>query len=525
MWTLLVELALAAAAVALQAAHRHVSYDAGFMYVDPVAIPAVAACLVIGFRASARVLAVTVLAIWMLDDSGTIGAALKLVATLPGLVILLWPPWWLAAIAGLACAFLVGGGTVALYAAVGEGISRLGAAAILLPAAAAVAAFLRPRRPVDVWRPAIALRVLLTVVFVRGALMVLGDTFFAVPVYFGRSFEDTLRSMPAWSVVAWNAVQATIDLGGGMAVAWLAGRLREGAMRSTAALLAFIVIGLSQPAWSQAPPAAIETTDFVVTAAAGGTSGKDLARLAGQAEDTLQRILAFWSASAGTDRFGKIRVSFEPPRRDIYSSVFYWEQAGGTRVRAVRVFGTEGAPQMMAHKLTSAVFPQRDKLIRNMMGTLAETQVGNPLTFPMCGLSADDWVRAIVDLKSYIPLDDLGPDHESWGMADHGSGRLSVHDKARQHRAYAEAGSFGSYLFRTYGVNRIKRLQRLSQTTNRPWRDAFNADLRTLEANWLETLAAGAKASSDNVAAARRLLGRDPESACAEAQRLTAGRR
>jgi hypothetical protein len=49
---------------------------------------------------------------------------------------------------------------------------------------------------------------------------------------------------------------------------------------------------------------------------------------------------------------------------------------------------------MMAHKRTSAVFPQRDKLISNMMGILAEAQVGSAMTFPMCGFDSDDWVPA-----------------------------------------------------------------------------------------------------------------------------------
>jgi len=296
-------------------------------------------------------------------------------------------------------------------------------------------------------------------------------------------------------------------------------------MRITAALLTMLTVGLSAPAWSQTSNATIETLHLVVSLPAGGTSGQDLARLAGQAQDTLQKVLAFWSADAGTGRFGKIRVSFEPPRREIYSSVFYWDEAGGKRTRAVRVFGTEGAPQMMAHKLTSAVFPQKDKLIRNMMGILAEANVGNPMTFPMCGCGSDAWALALMNMKSFIPLNELGPDHESWGMRDNGAGRLSVHDKARQHKAYAEAGSFGSYLFRTYGVNRIKLFQRLSQSKSRPWQDAFGADLPRLEANWLEALRASGAASGDNVAAAQQLIGRDPATACAEAQKIAAGKR
>ena len=97
---------------------------------------------------------------------------------------------------------------------------------------------------------------------------------------------------------------------------------------------------------------------------------------------------------------------------------------------------------MMAHKLTSAVFPQKDKLIRNLMGILTEAQVGNPLTFPMCGFSSNEWVLALLETKSYLPLSELGPDHESWGMKDAGGGKLLILDKAKQHKAYAGNGVF-----------------------------------------------------------------------------------
>jgi len=67
----------------------------------------------------------------------------------------------------------------------------------------------------------------------------------------------------------------------------------------------------------------------------------------------------------------------------------------GRRVRVVRVFGVGNEPQMVHHKLTHAVFPTPDKLIRNMMGIPMEARFGNPLTFPMCGGRADDWALAL----------------------------------------------------------------------------------------------------------------------------------
>jgi hypothetical protein len=173
----------------------------------------------------------------------------------------------------------------------------------------------------------------------------------------------------------------------------------------------------------------------------------------------------------------------------------------------------------MAHKLASAVFPQKDKLIRNMMGILTEVQVGNPLTFPMCGFSSSEWVLALLKTKSYIPLNELGPDHGSWGMKDSGGGRLSILDKAKQHKAYAETGSFGNYLFKTYGINKIKRLQRLSQEKDRPWRDVFGISLQELEANWLKHLRTIGETSEENVSILLKLFERNPGTACSEAQK------
>ena len=279
------------------------------------------------------------------------------------------------------------------------------------------------------------------------------------------------------------------------------------------------IAGVSQ---AQASSAVIETRHLIVSDATGKLSNDQLKSLADQAQVMLERIVAFWSADSGIDRLGKIRVVFDLPRRDVYSSVFYWEKKDGERIRVVRVFSSEGSPQMMAHKLTSAVFPQKDKLIRNMMGILTEAQVGNPLTFPLCGFCSDEWVLAFLEMKSYIPLSELGPDHESWGMKDAGGGKLSILDKTKQHKAYAETGSFGSYMFKTYGINKIKQLQRLSQQKDRPWRDVFGSSLQELEANWLEQLRTNGKTREENVSIILKLFERNPGTACAEAQKLAA---
>ena len=285
-------------------------------------------------------------------------------------------------------------------------------------------------------------------------------------------------------------------------------------------VVSILVAGLLIAGLSQASSAIIETQHLIVSDATGKLSNDQLKSLADQAQAMLERILAFWSVDSGIDRLGKIRVVFDVPRRDVYSSVFYWDKKGDQKIRIVRVFGTDGAPQMLAHKLTSAVFPQKDKLIRNMMGILTEAQVGNPLTFPMCGFGSDEWVLALLETKSYIPLNELGPDHESWGMKDAGGGRLSIHDKAKQHKAYAETGSFGNYLFQTYGINKIKQLQRLSHEKDRPWQDVFGISLQELEANWLKHLRTNGKTREENVSIVLKLFERNPGTACAEAQKL-----
>ncbi|MCX7005378.1 MAG: hypothetical protein NTV22_19200 [bacterium] len=290
-------------------------------------------------------------------------------------------------------------------------------------------------------------------------------------------------------------------------------------------VVAICMAGLLMAGLSPASSARIETLHLIVSDATGTSSHEQLKILADQAQAMLARILAFWSADSGTERFGKIRVVFDVPRRDVYSSVFYWENKDGGWLRIGRVFRADGPPQMMAHKLTSAVFPQKDKLIRNMMGILSEAHVGNPLSFPMGGFSADDWVLALLKTNSYIPLNELGPDHASWGMQDAGGGKLTILDKAKQHKAYAEAGSFGNYLFQTYGINKIKQFHRLSHDKERPSQAVFGVSMQELEANWLKALRAHEKAREKNVAIVAKLIERNPGTACAEAQKLAASKR
>lgn len=295
-------------------------------------------------------------------------------------------------------------------------------------------------------------------------------------------------------------------------------------MRKT---IGFIIcaIWLSTPALSQASNLRLETADLVVSSSNGDLSDERLRELSNQAQETMNKILALWSVDSGIERFGKIRVIFDVPRRDVYSSLTTWTKEGGKLSRVVHVYGAKESPQMMAHKLTSAVFPQKDKLIRNVMGIVTEMQIGNSASFPMCGFANDDWVSALLAAKSYVPLSALGPEHESWGMRDRGGGRLSITDAARQHKAYAEAGSFGSYLLQVYGVNKIKQFNRLSHDRARPSQDVFGITIEELEANWIAALKASEKARESNVALTAKLIDRNPGQACAEAQNIATSRR
>jgi hypothetical protein len=282
-----------------------------------------------------------------------------------------------------------------------------------------------------------------------------------------------------------------------------------------------LLAGLPMTGPSQASSATIETRYLVASDATGKLSNERLRELADQAQAATERILAFWSADSAVARYGKIRVVFdEPRRRGYYVSVFYWDRENDRPVRVVRVFGAEKPPQEMAHKLTSAIFPHSDKLIRNMMGVPTEEQLGNPLTFPGCGFSSDDWVRAFLKTKSLVPLNELGPDHESWGMKVAGDGLPSVFDRARQSMAYAEAGSFGNHLILTYGVDAMRQFYVLSGREGRPWQEVFGLTMEELEANWIRGVQTDEKTRDENAAALSPLFERNPNTACLQAQAL-----
>ncbi len=287
-----------------------------------------------------------------------------------------------------------------------------------------------------------------------------------------------------------------------------------------ATMLSIFVAGLLTSALSQASNLILETPQLIVSDNTGNLSDARLRQLANHAQETLNKVLEFWSADSGISQLGKIRVVFDVPRRrDYYVSVFYWGKGDGRRIRIVRVFGSERAPQDMAHKLTSAIFSHEDKLIRNMMGVPTEEKVGNLLSHPGCGFYSDDWVRAFLKMKSFIPLTELGPDHVSWGQKDTGEGFPMVVDRAKQSKTYAEAGSFGNYIILTYGVNKMKRFYELSGR-KRPWEEGFGSNLQELESNWLKALQANEKTKEENASILSELFERNPNTACLEATKL-----
>ncbi len=265
----------------------------------------------------------------------------------------------------------------------------------------------------------------------------------------------------------------------------------------------------------------VETRHLLASDAKGGLSDGQLTALATDAERTLAAVLDYWSVDAGLDRFDRIRVIFDSPRQGDYTSVFFWRSEGRRRYRTVLVLGFEEPRQMLAHKLSSAVLLQRDKLIRNMLGILTEIKLGNPATFPMCGFDVDDWAGLFLADNTAIPLADLGPDDQSWGMGEGRDGRIVVHDRKRQHMAYAEAGSFAAFLERRYGREKLKALhQAASGGAARLWREVFGADLPELEVAWRLATIEHFKARPEQAAALTTLVAADPTTACTVARQL-----
>jgi hypothetical protein len=223
----------------------------------------------------------------------------------------------------------------------------------------------------------------------------------------------------------------------------------------------------------------------------GELSKERVRQVAITAENALIQILQFWSIEFGIEKSGKIVLELYEPSRgtygEIYSAELISRKTDNNEYRVVTVYGAAKEPQEMVQKLTHAVLINPDKLVRNMMGIPMELQFGNYLSHPMSGFNNDAWVLAFRQAKLYIPLEKLGPDHESWGMKFQGEKPI-VFDFAKQQTSYAESGSFGQYLLKTYGFLKVKVFHKLSLQQARPWMEVFGLTLSELETNWIQTL-------------------------------------
>ena len=261
----------------------------------------------------------------------------------------------------------------------------------------------------------------------------------------------------------------------------------------------------------------VETPYLIIRDATGSMPAETFDKLVKKVDRTFAEILKFWSAGPRIEEWGKIIVEFEKPLPNAFSSVFLWGKDKGKRVRIVKVYGGGENPHLLAHKLTSALFPNRDKLIRNMMGEAAEVRFGNPISFPMCGFKTDEWVMALLQIRSFIPLAKIGPEHSDWGM-EMKDGVPRIKDRAKQHACYAEAGSFSGFLMETYGIDKMKLFNRLSSTKPRPWEETYGRSLEKLESDWLEAVKSKSSGAEDRVAILVKLLQKNPVNACDAAQ-------
>lgn len=263
--------------------------------------------------------------------------------------------------------------------------------------------------------------------------------------------------------------------------------------------------------------AEVTTADLIIRDGTATLPPATFDRLVKKVEFTFAEVRRFWSADTRTQEWGRILVELDNPLTQVSSSVFLWGKDKGKKMRIVKVYGGGESPHLLAHKLTSALFPNPDKLIRNMMGEASEIRFGNPLSFPSCGFSTDEWVLALKETGTFIPLSSIGPKHEDWGM-EMENGVPKVQDRAKQHACYVEAGSFGEYLVQTYGSNALKQLNQRSSTSPRPWQSVFGKPLDRLETDWLDALKAKTQAKRDRVSLLAALVRKNPATACSVAQ-------
>jgi hypothetical protein len=279
--------------------------------------------------------------------------------------------------------------------------------------------------------------------------------------------------------------------------------------------IVFCLVSIGIPATG----AAFETERLVIRDITGNISSEKFEKLVSKVDSTLTKIIQFWSTDPRIKQFGKIIVEFDHPLPRSKSSIFFFRKEDGRRVRVVRVFGGDEYPHLLAHKLTSSVFPNPDKLIRNMMGEASELRFGDPLSFPMCGFNKDYWVIALSQTGFYIPLTKIGPDHSDWGMEIENN-VPKVMDRVKQHASYLEAGSFGEFLIKTYGIEKMKQFNLQSRNKSRPWEEVFGITIQQLEAKWLEALRLRTREKEGEISTLVKLLKDNANTACFSAQEL-----
>ncbi len=261
--------------------------------------------------------------------------------------------------------------------------------------------------------------------------------------------------------------------------------------------------------------AGIETAHLIFEDVDRQLSAEQLQQFSSDTEGTFTKLVDFWGLGGRVEQGGKIAVKLYQQRGRAAFSVFGFEKTPEGRRRVVSVYGIK-KPKEMVHKLTHALFPTGDKLIRNMIGIPMEKRFGNPLSFPMCGFNADSWVLALKRTGSYVPIKDLKEEHEDWGMSFKGNTPV-VSDRERQHASYNEAGSFGQFLLKKYGTEKVKAFYRMSMRQKRPWREVFGVDLASLEEDWLKSLDEYGRALPDQVDFLANLWKQNPREACFEA--------
>ena len=153
------------------------------------------------------------------------------------------------------------------------------------------------------------------------------------------------------------------------------------------------------------------------------------------------------------------------------------------------------------------------------MGEASEIRFGNPLSFPMCGFNNDEWVMALLQEGSYIPLAEMGTEQGDWGK-EIVNNVPTVKERVKQHTCYLEAGSFGEFLINTYSTEKMKQFYRLSRNKSRPWEEVFGTALEQLEAKWLEAIKLKSRDKKGNTSTLVKLWRKNPTTACFLAQDL-----